>query len=171
MIDFSLKIGTTTATDMAAFVPTSGFATVFTAASLMPVTGVNTITFTSPFTWDGVSNIVLEVCHGNAGSTLTMSRTVTADATTYISSIHTHTSAATSASSQCSNSTTNLTTYLVRPRIFFTYNAGCEGPRTAVIATINTAPTITKAALPTVICEGGSTQLTTSSTNTGYTYT
>jgi hypothetical protein len=43
--------------------------------------------------------------------------------------------------------------------------------RTAVIATINTAPTITKAALPTVICAGGSTQLTTSSTNTGYTYT
>ena len=171
MIDFSLKIGTTTATTMSAFVATSSFATVYTSASLMPTTGVNMLTFTTPFYWDGVSNIVLEICHGNPSSTATMSRTVTADATSYISSIHTHKTTGTAGSAQCTDNLTNLLTYSVRPRIFFTFNAGCEAPRTAVIATINTPPTISRSATPAVICEGQSTQLTTSSSNAGYSYT
>jgi hypothetical protein len=76
----------------------------------MPTTGINTLQFTTPFTWDGVSNIVLEFCHGNSASSATMSRTVKADATTFISSIKTHTSAGTAAATQCPNTTTNLLT-------------------------------------------------------------
>lgn len=170
MIDFSLKLGTTSATTMSAFVPSSGFTTVYTSASLMPTTGINTLTFTTPFFWDGGSNIVVEICHGNSASTATMSRTVKADITSYVSTIHTNTSAATAASVQCGDNTTGLTTYSVRPQFYFTYINGCESARTAVSASIVSPPAITKSATPAAVCAGQSSSLSVSSTNSGYTY-
>jgi hypothetical protein len=149
MIDLSLKIGTTSATDMTAFV-TTPLTTVFTSASYMPVTGINTLTFTTPFTWDGSSNIILEFCHGNAGSTATMSRTALVDATSYVSSIKTHTSAATAATVQCPNTTTNVLTYSVRPQFTFGYEPGCVGSRVPVVATITTPPALTTSGSKTI---------------------
>lgn len=119
MIDLSVKIGTTTATAMTAFVSNTGFQTVYTNASLLPTTGVNTLTFTAPFAWDGTSNIILEFCHGNSGSTSTMSRTVLADNTSYVSSVKAHVSGATSAATICADTATNLLSYSVRPQFVF----------------------------------------------------
>lgn len=119
MIDLSVKIGTTTATAMTAFVSNTGFQTVYTNASLLPTTGVNTLTFTAPFAWDGTSNIILEFCHGNSGSTSTMSRTVLADNTSYVSSVKAHVSSATSSASICGNTTSQLLSYSVRPQFVF----------------------------------------------------
>lgn len=119
MIDLSVKIGTTTATAMTAFVSNTGFQTVYTNASLLPTTGVNTLTFTTPFAWDGTSNIILEFCHGNSGSTSTMSRTVLADNTSYVSSVKAHVSGATSAATICADTATNLVSYSVRPQFVF----------------------------------------------------
>jgi len=45
---------------------TTGFTTVYAAASLTPTIGWNTYTFGSPYVWDGVSNLVVEVCRDNA---------------------------------------------------------------------------------------------------------
>ncbi|GAA4318724.1 immunoglobulin domain-containing protein [Flaviaesturariibacter amylovorans] len=47
----------------------------------------------------------------------------------------------------------------------------CNSARTAVIATVNSAPTLSVSATPAAICVGGSTTLTVQSTNAGYTYT
>ncbi|MEO7172251.1 GEVED domain-containing protein [Flavobacterium sp.] len=119
MIDLSVKIGTTTSTTMASFVNNTAFQTVYTSASYMPTVGVNTLTFTAPFNWDGTSNLVLEFCHGNAASSATMSRTVKADITTYVSTIKAQTSAATAAATTCADTATNLLTYSLRPQFIF----------------------------------------------------
>lgn len=119
MLELSVKIGTTSATSMAAFVSNAGFQTIYTNASYMPTVGVNTLTFLAPFNWDGTSNLVLEFCHGNSGSTATMSRTVKADATTYISSVKAHVSAATAAATICGDTSTNLVSYSLRPQFIF----------------------------------------------------
>lgn len=121
MIDFSLKMGLTSATNMSSYVSTT-MTTLYTNASYLPVAGVNTMTFTTPFYWDGVSNIVIEICHGNSASTATMSRTCQADNTAFVSSIHTHKTTGTAGSSQCTDNTSNVITYSLRPRFYITAN-------------------------------------------------
>lgn len=151
MIDFSLKIGTTAATDMTSFVGTA-LTQVYSNASLLPVVGLNVLPFNSPFYWDGVSNIVLEFCHGNAASTATMSRTCKTDATSYVAAIKTHvtTSPGTSGAVICGNTTSNVATYSVRPQFTFGTYPGCHSPRVAVIATVTPAPDLTLSANQTV---------------------
>ncbi len=119
MINLSVKIGATSATAMTSFVNNSGFQTVYTNASLLPTSGNNILTFTTPFNWDGVSNIVLEFCHGNSASTSTMSRTVQSDVTGYVSSIKAQISAATAASTICSDVSSQILTYSERPKFIF----------------------------------------------------
>jgi parallel beta-helix repeat protein len=160
MIDFSMKIGATSATDMTNYVSTT-FTTVYTSASLMPTTGLNMLTFASPFYWDGSSNIVIEICHGNPSSTATMARTALMDATGYVSTIHTHKTASTGGTVQCGDNTTNKTTYSVRPK--FTFITGCAGPRAAVLATVTPAPALTVTASKT-ICNNSVHQLQVTST-------
>lgn len=150
MIDLSVKLGATTATSMASFVPSAGLTTVYTNASLLPIVGVNTLTFTSAFMWDGTSNIVLEFCHGNSASSSTMSRTVKADVTSYVSTIKTNVNAATAAATICGDQTTNLLTYSTRPQFIFVGTGKCEGARTIVTATVTAAPTLSTIADETI---------------------
>ena len=156
MLNMSLKIGHANTTALAGFANNAQFQTVFTSASYLPVVGVNTLTFTSPFLWDGISNIVLEFCHGNSSSTSTMSRTVSADTTPYVSTVKTHVSGGTSGTTICGDVTTNLSTYSVRPRFIFGAQVGVNltstanwtwSPSTALSATTGSSvtanPTVT----------------------------
>lgn len=65
---FTIKMASTAANAFsgAYATPTGTFATVF-GPSLQPIppTGWNTYSFSSPFFWDGVSNILIEICHDN----------------------------------------------------------------------------------------------------------
>jgi hypothetical protein len=116
MIDLSLKIGTSSNTDMSFWVDPSTLTTVYTNASLIPNAGFGTVlNFTSPFFWNGTSNIVLEFCHGNGASTATMSRTINAVNTNYVATIKTHRTVGTAASLICPDTTTNRLTYNVLP--------------------------------------------------------
>ena len=124
MLEFSLSVGQTNATTMSSYI-TSGLTTVYTSASFLPVVGLNTMTFSSPIPWNGTSNIVVEICHGNSASTATMSRTCEFDVTAYISTIHTHKTASTGGNAQCTDLTTNLLTYSGRPKMTFN---GIVGP-------------------------------------------
>ena len=161
MIDFSLKIGATSATDATSFISTS-FSTVYTSASFMPTTGINMMNFTTPFVWNGTSNIVIEICHGNSASTATMSRTALMDATTYVSAIHTHKTTGTAGTDQCTDNSTNVSTYSLRPK--FTFNlGGCVGARTAIVATVTPPPSLTVTANKT-ICNNAIHQLQVTST-------
>lgn len=158
MIDLSIKIGTTTATNMAAFVANGSFATVFTSASYMPVAGINTFTFATPFNWDGTSNIVVEFCHGNVNSGASMYRTIKGDATSYVSTIKRHFSAGTSSAAVCGATTGGTeASYSVRPQFYFNGVGLCYSPRVAVAATVTTPPVFTLSGNPAQICNGQTT--------------
>ena len=58
--DYNVKIGTTTASALTAFT-TTGLTNVFGPSSVTAATGLNTITFTTPFAWDGTSNVIIDV--------------------------------------------------------------------------------------------------------------
>lgn len=161
ILDFSIKMAATTATDMSAFVAPA-FTPVYAAATQTPVLGLNTFTFSTPFNWNGTSNIVIEICQGNSASTATVSSTATADPTSYVSVIHTHKTSSTAGSVTCTDLTTNLTTYSVRPRFTFGGQAVCSSPRSMVTATVNTPPAFTVTDSQTV-CNNAVTALTVTS--------
>nr|WP_294860161.1 T9SS type A sorting domain-containing protein [uncultured Fluviicola sp.] len=67
--NFVVKIGTTALTAFTDFVSTTGYTTVFPAATYTHAVGVNVINFSTPYIWDGTSNIVVEVSHDGANAT------------------------------------------------------------------------------------------------------
>lgn len=50
------------------------------------------------------------------------------------------------------------------------FSTGCEGSRSAVVATVTSSPTISPSATKSVVCNGGNSTLSVSSSNTNYTY-
>ena len=63
--NYTVKCGTTTATTFTNYIPATGFTTVFPAATYIRTVsfGFNTINFATPYFWDGISNLVIEVSH------------------------------------------------------------------------------------------------------------
>lgn len=161
-VNFSIKMAQTSNTDMSAFV-TTGLTQVYSSASFSPIVGANNITLTTPFTWNGTSNVVIDICFGTSSTSATITSTATADATSFVSVIKTHTSSATAATTSCPDVTTNLVTYSVRPRIGFVGNAaqpitsvswsdGVNPPTTGNPITVN--PTVTTTYTPTITAAG-----------------
>ncbi len=73
------------------------------------------------------------------------------------------------------SSAANITSNGYDPTYFmgaykWVFSSGCESARTAVTATVNSAPSITPSATPTVVCAGSPTTLSATSTNPDYTY-
>ncbi|TND08993.1 MAG: hypothetical protein FD123_1847 [Bacteroidetes bacterium] len=63
--NFEIKLGLTSITSITAF-QLSPMTSVYTNPSYMPVpVSVNTHNFTTPFYWDGISNLIVETCHNN----------------------------------------------------------------------------------------------------------
>ncbi len=83
--NFTVKCGTVAATAFTDYVVTTGFTTVLPSTTYTHASGLNTITFSTPYLWDGVSNLVVEVSHDGIDAlynaqtyyeTLTVNRTV-----------------------------------------------------------------------------------------------
>lgn len=66
MQNFTVKIGHTTATSLTAFV--SGLSTYYQVNYGVPGTGWRDINLTTPFVWNGTSNVIVEICFGDNGS-------------------------------------------------------------------------------------------------------
>lgn len=66
---FTIKIKCTSATQLTSSFDNSGFTTVWGPANYSPVTGWNTHNFTTNYDWDGVSNILVDVCYNIVGYT------------------------------------------------------------------------------------------------------
>lgn len=66
--NFSIRIGTTVNTTTTAF-ETTGLTTVYGPSTYAHAVGVNTITFATPYVWDGVSNIIVDIRQDGADST------------------------------------------------------------------------------------------------------
>jgi hypothetical protein len=65
--NFTIKMAHTTQTALTGYATTiAPLQTVYGPVSLgLPALGVNTITLTTPFEWDGISNVVIDICHDN----------------------------------------------------------------------------------------------------------
>jgi len=64
MANYTIKIKCTTASVSTTF-DNTGLTQVFNAAFFTPVNGWNTHNFTTPYYWDGTSNILIDICRGN----------------------------------------------------------------------------------------------------------
>ncbi|MEZ5046400.1 MAG: hypothetical protein R2831_05360 [Chitinophagaceae bacterium] len=62
---YTIKMANTSATTLASADATGSFTTVWGPTNYTTTAGVNTHTFTTPFVWDGVSNVVVQVCFEN----------------------------------------------------------------------------------------------------------
>jgi hypothetical protein len=90
---------------------TQGFTNVLNSGPFVPTTGWNTHNFTTPFNWDGVSNVVIDICSYSSTGYITNS-VFNQTATPYVS-----TTAAWNDGSPASCSAVNGTTYSQRPNI------------------------------------------------------
>ena len=61
---FSIKMGNTAANVMSGFL-TDATTTVYSVSTLSPVAGANLLNFSTPFLWDGSSNVFVEICFDN----------------------------------------------------------------------------------------------------------
>jgi hypothetical protein len=120
-----------------------------------------TFTFTTPFTWDGSSNVLIEICHDNPSPT-GVSGQVAAYNSGFVS---------VSAVGNVCGTATGGTTQSTRPIIKIAGSAGCASSRVPVVATVTPAPAVTASATELVICPGGTSDLSVTSPNDpDYTY-
>jgi hypothetical protein len=162
---YSIKIGTTSSSTLTTFT-TSGLTNVYGPTSVTPSSGWNTITFSTPFNWDGTSNIIVDIrgdgAYGSANAT-TYYTTTSGNTCLYAYSY--------SSSSTFYTSSPTANTSTSRPNIRFTGNQVCSSPRSLVTATVNTAPAFSITGTQTV-CNNATATLNVSSSLPSYnTYT
>ncbi len=124
---FSIGIKTTSLTALPTTLQT-GFTTVFSAATYTPssLTGYNnnTIIFSSPFPWDGTSNIIIQTCFAN--DDYDANAVFNQSATSYVSTI-VHRADATTV---CTSPGAVNFSYSQRPNIRFGAQTATPGPGT-----------------------------------------
>lgn len=113
---FNIGIATTTVSSLTAF--EAGVPSAFTTANYTPVMGINRHILTTPFAWNGTSNIVVETCFNNYQQTNTTSSNVSFSSsnTPFSSSIW---YAADNVSALCANTAAVTSMANNRPDIYF----------------------------------------------------
>ena len=114
---FAVSMASTANTNMSGGInSTATFSPVFSSTSYTPTTGVNTFNFSTPYNWDGSSNILIQFCwsNNNFGGT---SNYALVDTQSYVSSAYYRNDGET-ASAICGATTTTGTTSR-RPKFIF----------------------------------------------------
>ena len=153
---YTIKIGTssTPSLNLATWEP--GANTVYGPVDYSAVVGVNTFTFTTPFFWNGVDNIIVEICNGDPSNTTGTSQFTGNPVipwTTGLSFNGSHTYRADNLGNLCNTTTTtNTGTATTRPNIIFgwTAAAACTGtpvPGAAVASIANICSPTTQVSL------------------------
>jgi len=144
--NFNLSVGSTLLNNLTTTLQT-GLTTVYSSASVTPTVGIYTITFATPYLWDGTSNIIIETCwsNNNTGGT---GATVRFDVTSFNATSCYYADSQTAAT-LCAG-TTASGTLTTRPQMIFAGYSTCSSPRSPVTATSNTAPALTVSADQTV---------------------
>ena len=153
--NFAISMGTTTLNAFGASSNIQGGLTdVFSTASFVPVVGNNTFVFSTPFNWDGVSNIIVSTCWSN-NNTSNTSSTIRSNATPFVSSqswLRDNLTAAAVCALTGTISTGGGSTNSIRPYIIFagqtsnlvsngfnwTWNPGSINTNTAIVNPTNT---------------------------------
>lgn len=133
---FTLSIGSSSATSLSATTWEPGTSPVFGPVDYMAVLGPNTFTLTSPFVWNGVDNIIIEICNGDPNSTsaVTYTGNPVIPWTTGLTFNASHTYRADNEDNLCgTTSTANTGTLTTRPNIIFSWipATACSGAPTA----------------------------------------
>ncbi len=84
--NFTVKIGTTALSTLTDYVASGGFTLCRPASTYNHAVGLNMIALTTPFIWDGTSNIIIEVTHGgidNINNAQTFYTTTSGNTTAY----------------------------------------------------------------------------------------
>ncbi len=130
---FTIKIGSTAATSISGSFAAPAFTTVYGPTNYTPVAGVNTHTFTTPFVWDGTSNIIVDYCFSNL-VTGSSSPTNTVTATPFNSSVLYGADGATPA---CGIASVTVPSSTLRPNISFV-----EAPLITAVSWSDQTPTV-----------------------------
>jgi len=156
LLNFEIKIGSTAITDLTTW--QAGLTSVYTAASYTEVAGVNMHYFSTPYVWDGISNIVVETCFNNDVLLYTNNAIVNQTATAFNSTIFYR---ADNTPNVCANTT--LLSFgapiAQRPNMYFDITGGfpCIDPPTAGVTLANLNP----------VCAANTLVLTLQGTSTG----
>lgn len=140
---FNIGIATTTVTNLTAF--ESGIPNAFTTTSYTPVLGINRHTLSTPFNWNGTSNVIVETCFNNYQQSNTTSSNVSFSSsnTAFSSSVW---YAADYTSSVCSNTANVSSSANRRPDIYFDQPVTVSytwSPATGLSSASVASPTIT----------------------------
>ncbi|PKP19272.1 MAG: hypothetical protein CVU05_11770, partial [Bacteroidetes bacterium HGW-Bacteroidetes-21] len=163
---FTMSIANTSLTALTSTLQTSGFTTVFGPVDYQPIVGTNTHTFSTPYLWDGASNIIVEVCFTNdatsSGIYFTQNAIMNRTTTSYNSVAY----LVADNVAQCPLSTgASLST--ARPNMVIAGTGTCSSPRTAVIANVSSAAPLSITGSQTV-CNNSITMLTVTSNLSDY---
>jgi hypothetical protein len=136
--NYTIKLGNSSITSLTSW--QSGLTQVYTTPTYQTVTGWNTHTFTTPFVWDGVSNIIVEVCFDNyvSGSSYSNNATVHASSTPFQSCLNYHSDGG----GVCPSSSISGT-YSSRPNMQLGLQvAGCASNRVELVVAVAPPPAI-----------------------------
>jgi PKD repeat protein len=130
---FTIRMKVTTATSTGVSFDNTGLVTVYGPQNYTDAAGWNTHTFSTPFAWNGTSNVLIETCFDN--SSWTQNAQMYYSTTLFNSVTENHQDASTVCTQSTGNTSKN------RPNIKFTY-------------TPNGPPTVQFTANPTTSCSG-----------------
>jgi hypothetical protein len=154
---YKISVGTTSVTNLTSTSWEPVTNTVYGPTNYTPVTGTNTFTFSTPIIWDGTSNIIVEVCHGDVAaltSTIyTENASVPYTVVTYNAS---HSYRLDNIATGCGDpSTVESGTPTYRPNITFSVITVCNAPASIAVSNkTSTTATITWPAAPLVVNYG-----------------
>jgi hypothetical protein len=121
----------------------AGTSEVYAPNTAIPVNGINNYVFTTPFTWNGTSNLLVQMCWSN-GTTNSAGTTVKMDNTSYVAT-HRGQKDSQTPSDMCGLTGTTATTngtHSMRPKFIFAFSKICETPRQEVRAHIYPIPAV-----------------------------
>lgn len=138
---YSIKMANTALTGLTALTAPT-FTNVYGPVNYTSVAGANNFVFTTPFNWNGTSNVLVDICFDNdptsSGTFWSSNDVVQSRTTTYTSVVGTYADNST----LCGNITGGSSGTLSNLPIFkFSGTISCISPRTTVTATIKTKPT------------------------------
>jgi hypothetical protein len=157
---FTVQMGTTALTQFATPVNIAGgLTTVLATASISPTVGVNTLPLTTPFIWDGTSNIIISTSWSNANSSNTSSGIKYDSTADYMSQSYRkdNETAANLLAVTGTPTVGSLQRGQNRPKVIFGGQiATCVSPRIPVAATVVSAPNLALTTATASICAGSS---------------
>lgn len=149
---FTVKIGTTSQTSMtSSWVSTTGFTTVYgPVVHTHTASGEQVIPFSTPFIWDGISNVVIDVVYSGANQTNNAETLFSTTSSPMV--VHSNTSGMSATTGSTSTTRLNLRLQGV---------SSCGSVRVPVVATVTPPPTLTLSSNAATICVDDATALVT----------